>query len=281
MTNTINITKSNGAVEPFDVEKLINSLNKVNASAEAIDDITEQIQAEMHDGMTTTEIYRRAFELLHKHSMPVAVKYSIRRALLELGPDGFPFERFVARIFKMWGYESVTDQTVMGACVDHEIDVVAWKDDDLAMVEAKYHNEALLKSDLKVALYVKARFDDIAPNSFDYGGKKRKLTERWLMTNTKFTEKAIKYGECNGLKLVGWNYPARGNLHQLIEQNGLHPITCIVNLTHDQKKMLISRNILVCVDLVGNPRLLSEIGLKSDLAEKVLTEAQLVIEQAK
>lgn len=281
MNHIVNITKSDGTKELFEEEKLVNSLKRVGAAPDIIQDVVDEVEREIREGMTTADIYRRAFVLLHKHSMPTAVKYSVRRAMLELGPDGFPFEKFVARIFKMWGYESATDQTVMGSCVDHEIDVVAWKGDALAMVEAKYHNEFGMKSDLKVALYVKARFDDLAGAEFDYGGVKRRLTERWLATNTKFTDKAIMYGECYGLKLLGWNYPVHGNLHEIIEQNGLHPISCLTSLTREQKKDLVGRNALVCIDLVGNPAILNEIGVKGPAAEKVLTEAQIIIEQAK
>jgi hypothetical protein len=92
---------------------------------------------------------------------------------------------------------------------------------------------------------------------------------------------AIKYGECKGLKLIGWNYPEKGNLHQIIEQNGLHPITCLGSLSHQEKRDLIGRGILVCIDLIGKPGVLHDIGIKDEGAEKVLTEAQLVVEQAK
>ena len=281
MNHIINITKSDGTKEIFEEEKLISSLKRVGAHPEAIDDVVDEVEREMHEGMTTADIYRRAFILLRKHSMPMAVKYSVRRAMMELGPDGFPFERFMARIFQMWGYQTLTDQTVLGKCVDHEVDVVAWKGDSLAMVEAKYHNEIGMKSDLKVILYVKARYDDLSLTDFDYGGVKRKLTERWIATNTKFTDKAVKYGECNGIKLLGWNYPANGNLQQIIQENGLHPITCITALSHQQKKDLVGRNVLVCIDIVGKPGVLKDIGVVGEAAERVLTEAQIIIEQAK
>jgi hypothetical protein len=281
MNHLITITKSDGTKQLFEEEKLVSSLKRVGASGEIIDDVVEEIGREIHDGMSTSEIYRRAFDLLRKHSTKVAAKYSVRRAMVELGPDGFPFEKFVARLFKMWGYESVTDQVVLGKCVDHEVDVVAWKADELAMVEAKYHNEFGLKSDLKVSLYVKARYDDISENEFDYGGKKRKLTERWLITNTKFTDKAIQYSECNKMKLLGWNYPEKGNLHDLISDNSLHPIACLSTLTRDQKRELAGLNVMICLDLVGNPSALKEIGIKPEDHEKILTEAQIVIEQAK
>jgi hypothetical protein len=281
MNHIVTVTKSDGTKELFEEEKLITSLKRVHATPLAIDEVVDEVEREMRDGMTTSDIYSRAFFLLRKHSMPSAVKYSIRRAMMELGPDGFPFEKFVARIFTMWGYESITDQNLLGTCVDHEMDVVAWKGNSLAMVEAKYHNEFGMKSDVKVALYVKARFDDLAEQVFNYGGVNRKLSERWLFTNTKFTEKAIKYGECSRLKLIGWNYPAKDNLHDIIEQNGLHPISCLTSLDHQQKKDLAGRNVLVCIDIVAHPEILNEIGVRGEQAEKVLTEAQIIIEQAK
>lgn len=278
MNHLINITKSDGTKQLFEEEKLINSLKHAGASDEAIDEIIDQVESGMKEGITTNEIYGYAFSLLRKHSVHVATKYSVRRALAELGPDGFPFEKFVSRIFHAWGYETLTDQQIIGACIVHEMDVVAWKANTLAMVEAKFHNEFGLKSDVKVALYVKARFDDIAQNEFDFGGVKRKLTERWLFTNTKFTDQAVKYGVCNNLNMIGWNYPMSGNLHTIIEQYKLHPITCVTSLSHQQKRDLVGRNIITCADLIKRTDLLKEIGIRSDEeAGRVLNEAKLII----
>lgn len=278
MNHLIQVTKSDGTKQLFEEEKLINSLTRSGASEQAIDDIVEQVEQHIKEGMTTKEIYNFAFSLLKKHSVRIAVKYSVRRALAELGPDGFPFEKFVARVFHAWGYETLTDQHVMGVCIEHEMDVVAWKGDTLAMVEAKFHNEFGLKSDVKVALYVKARFDDIQGNTFDYGGVKRKLTERWIFTNTKFTDQAIEYAICNKLKLVGWNYPTSGSLHSIIEEHKLHPVTCITALSHQQKMDLIGRNILTCSDIVKRKEILKEIGIRDENeVNKIVTEAQVVM----
>ncbi len=281
MNQPVFITKADGTREAFVEEKLVNSLRHVGAAPAAIDQITDEIEREMHEGMTTSDIYGRAFALLRQHHAPTAIKYSIRRAMLELGPDGFPFEKFVARIFNAWGYEAVTDQIVKGHCVEHEMDVVAWKGDELAMCEAKYHNEFGMKSDLKVALYVKARFDDLSEGDFSYGGKKRKLTGRFLFTNTKFTDKAIQYAECQSFTLIGWNFPPQGNLHDIIEQNGLQPVTCLSLLSHQEKRDAIGRGSLSCADIVGRPAVLAELGAKPERAERILAEAQLIIEQAK
>lgn len=278
MNHLIYITKSDGTKQLFEEEKLINSLRRSGASDEAIEEVIEQVEVEMKDGMNTNQIYSRAFALLRKHSVRTAVTYSVRRALAELGPEGFPFEKFVARIFHAWGYETLTDQHIMGSCIEHEMDVVAWKGKTLAMVEAKFHHEFGLKSDVKVALYVKARFDDIAGNIFDFGGIKRPLNERWLFTNTKFTEQAIKYGACTKVKLIGWNYPSSGNLHTIIDDYKLHPVTCITSLSYQQKKDLVGRNIITCADLIKRPEILKEIGVRvEEEVAKIIHEAKVII----
>jgi len=277
MNHVITITKSDGTRQLFEEEKLRTSLARVGAPAEAVDEIVEEVEKTMRDGMSTDEIYRRAFVLLKKHSSHVAVKYSIRRALMELGPDGFPFEKFVSRVFQSWGYTTITDQTLLGRCISHEVDVVAWNKEKLVMVEAKFHNEFGLRSDSKVALYIQARREDLAETMFDYGGIKRKFSEFWLVTNTKFTDQAITYGECNGLKMLGWNYPTHENLHEIIEKNSLHPITCLTTLNHQQKKDLVGRNVITCLDLIRQPAILDQIGVRGESAEKAINEARLII----
>ncbi len=276
MNHLITITKADGKKELFEEQKLIDSLRNAGGSEEIIDDILGHIGKEIYDGMPTSEIYSRAFKLLRSHSMPMAIKYSLRRALSDLGPDGFPFEKYVAKIFQAWGYETLTDQTVLGVCVAHEVDVVAWNKDRLMMVEAKFHNELDLKSDLKVILYIKARFDDLRGNMFKYGGIVRKLDEGWLITNTKFTDQAIRYGECNGVKMLGWNYPAKGNLQDIIEELRLHPFTCLTNISNVNKKALLKKGVVLCTDIYNNPKVLEEIGMKEPNIEEVMNEIRIV-----
>lgn len=214
-----NIIKANGAIEAFEPTKLRESLLRAKASDDAISSVMAHIIKELKDDMTTQEIYEHAFKYLEEYQKPVAERYSLRRALMELGPSGFPFEDLVAEILKAKGFEVLTRQIVLGGCVPHEMDVVAWNKKKLIMVEAKFHNESGTKSDLKVALYVKARMDDLKNNVFNYGGGDRKITESWLVTNTKFSSTAIHYGVCQNLVMIGWNYPEKGNLQDLIEEN--------------------------------------------------------------
>jgi hypothetical protein len=280
MNHLVRITKSDGTTQLFEEEKLSNSLKRVGAMPEVIDDIVDEVEKEMWEGMPTADIYHRAFELLKRHSAPVAARYSIRRAMFELGPDGFPFEKFVGRVFKLWGYDFITDQTLLGTCVEHEVDVVAWKEHDLAMAEVKFHNDFGLKSDLKVALYVKSRFDDLADTDFEYGGLKRKLTDRYLFTNTKFTEAAIQYGTCKGLNMISWNCPHDKSLHKIIEENGLFPVTCLTSISHQQKKDLIGLGAMVCTDISANPGVLKAVGIHPEAIKVVMSEVDMVAKLA-
>lgn len=276
MNTPIYIIKANGEREEFNPQKFSESLARSKASPEILTQIAKQIEAELKDGMTTKEIYTRAFELLKKHEKPAAVRYSLRKAILDLGPTGFPFEQFVAEIFRAKGFETTTEFTAQGDCAEHEIDVVAWNEKKLIFVEAKFHNELGMKSDLKVALYVKARWDDLLSKEFDQFGKNRKLDEGWLITNTKFSESAVKYAECRQMKLVGWNYPIKGNLQDLIEEGHLHPITCLESITPSDEKLLMASGIILCKQALENPDVVAQCGITKHKAAEMMAEIKLI-----
>lgn len=274
MHEQIYVLKADGTKEPFNEKKLEISLKKAGASTKATRDIINHVYGHLKQDITTHNIYKHAFELLHKEERPIAIKYSLKKAISELGPSGFPFEDFVAEIFRQKGFEAETGRIVKGFCVEHEIDVVAWNEKELIMVEAKFHNEGGTKSDLKVILYVKARFDDLRKMKFNYG-RERELDEAWLVTNTKFTSTAIEYGSCQGgIRMIGWNYPPIGNLHDLILESKLHPLTCLVSLNGREKKVLLDQGIVLCKTLIENPDLLKALGLSDDSAKKVVEEIE-------
>ena len=100
------IIKATGEREEFNPQKLEDSLRRAGADQVTIDNIVEQIKKELKDNATTKDIYRHAFELLGREDggKKYAARYSLRRAVMELGPTGFPFEQFVAEIFRAKGF---------------------------------------------------------------------------------------------------------------------------------------------------------------------------------
>ncbi len=262
------IVKRSGEREPFSEAKLRRSLEKSLASPAMIDDILQHIRTELKEGMATSEIYTHAFALLKKYHPPTAARYSLKQAIMDLGPEGHFFERFVGELVKSNGFDVEVGKVVEGFCVAHEVDVIGEKNDYHIMVECKFHNSLGIKSDVKVALYVQARFEDIERKWKTQPGHGQKFHQAWLVTNTKLTSDAIRYAACMGMKTIGWSHSEKDSLQSLTEQYGLHPLTCLTSINNFQKRQLLNQGALLCRDLIGKTDLLINAGvMKVDMPE--------------
>jgi hypothetical protein len=270
----INVTKYSGEAESYDVNKLRQSLLRSNAKPRVVDEIVRQIEGSIYEGISTSEIYKMAFKLLRKGSRHTAARYKLKKAIMELGPTGFPFEKFVGKILDYLGYTTRLGVVVKGHCVSHEIDVIAEKADRHFMVECKFHADQSRNCNVKIPLYIQSRFLDVEKVWQERPGHETKFHQGWIVTNTRFTGDAIKYGECMGLSLVGWNYPAKGSLKELLDSSGLHPLTCLTTLTRAEKEKLLNKGKVLCKELCEDPRMLTEIGIRDPRRSRILGEAQ-------
>src|ERR1700690_271368 len=264
------ITKADGEREPFDPAKLEHSLALAGASSTLRARVLAHVLQELHPGMMTEEIYRRAFDMLRREEKtPVAARYSIKRAVFALGPSGFPFEQFLAEVLRAHGWHARSEITLMGRCVWHEVDVLAEKNGKRIGIEAKFHNDPGGKTDIKDALYVYARYEDLkkAPELSS------RVDEGWLVTNTRFTKNAIRYAHCSNLTLLGWDYPASHGLLALIEEGRVHPLTCLTTLSDGEKRRLLDKKIVLCKH-VQTAHILEEYGVKPAHIPQVLEEAK-------
>jgi len=254
------IVKGDGTREAFDIHKLEKSLARSGASSHVVSSVASRVATQVKEGMTTSAIYRSAFKALHKEERTLAARYSMRRALLDMGPTGFPFEDYFAELFRAKGYDAKVRQIVTGRCTKHEVDAVLKKEGKTIGAELKFHNAPGFKTDLKTALYVRARFWDI-----EYGAKDRnepcEIQEAWLVTNTKFTNHAIEYAECSGIMLLGWSYPRAGNLSDVIQETGLYPITVLTTISKKEEAQLLAHQVTLCRDLAKNPDVLLKAGI--------------------
>lgn len=135
------IVKASGERELFSDKKLRDSLEKSGAPTTLIEKIISHIIKELKDGTKTADIYRHAFSILRKSHHVSAARYSLKEAIMELGPSGHPFERFVGELLKTQGFLAEVSKVVPGFCVTHEIDVIGEKDNRHIMVECKFHNQ--------------------------------------------------------------------------------------------------------------------------------------------
>ena len=274
MKNPINIVKYSGDVVPFDVNKLINSIRRAQASEELIQQIVEQVEDQIYDGITTKKIYQMAFKILKGKSRVSASKYKLKKALMELGPSGFPFEKLVGKLLEYEGFATKVGVIVQGKCVQHEIDVIAKKDDTHYMIECKYHSDQGRFCNVKIPLYIHSRFLDVEKQWERQKGHEDKLHRGGVFTNTRFTTDAVQYGKCVGLLLTSWDYPMGNGLKDRIDKLGLHPLTALTTLTKAEKTKLLDTGIVLCKELHEKPVILKQIGIDKKRHKKILEDSE-------
>lgn len=269
----IRIIKASGEQAIFDVEKLIASLKKAGASKELAAHIAADIEGALFDGMTTKEIYKKAFSKLRKHSRPTAARYKLKKAIMELGETGYPFEKFVAALLSSEGYETKVGVIVKGKCINHEIDVIAKNKVHHYMCECKFHNQQGRICNIKIPLYIQSRFKDVEQIWITKKGHEQKFHQGWIFTNTRFSKDAEQYGKCVGLQLVSWDYPKNNGIKDRVDRTGVHPVTCLTTLTSREKKALIEMGKILCRDIVEAPDLLKKNGISANRRAKILNES--------
>ncbi|WP_452600721.1 ATP cone domain-containing protein [Pontimicrobium sp. MEBiC06410] len=274
MGNSINIIKHSGDVVPFNVDKLKNSLRRAQTSEEIIQEIITQIEPTIYEGITTKKIYQMAFKMLKDKSRVSASKYKLKKALMELGPSGFPFEKLVGKLLAHEGFETKVGVIVHGNCVQHEVDVIAQKDNSHYMIECKYHSDQGRFCNVKIPLYIHSRFLDIEKKWKYQKGHEAKFHQGGVYTNTRFTTDAIQYGKCVGLLMTSWDYPLGKGLKNRIDLSGLHPLTALTTITKQEKTMLLETGIVLCKELYETPSLLNKIGIEKSRHKKILEDSE-------
>jgi Holliday junction resolvase-like predicted endonuclease len=272
------LIKASGQSQLYSRTKLCNSLLRIGVSRDVVQSICQAVEKELRPGMGTKQLFQRTSRYLLEENPVFAAKYSLKQAMMRLGPEGFPFEQYVEAILREYGYTTWRNQIMKGLCVSHEIDVVAQKGDRHYLLEIKYHNIGGIKTDVQVVMYMYARLLDITEVE-EEKEKFRATHEAWLVTNTKFTKTAIRYAQCQGITMTGWRYPKGASLEHLIAQKALYPVTVLPSLGDVAKELLLSRGILLARDLVSfSPLTLQKrFGLQGRMATRLIREAKSLI----
>lgn len=272
------ISKAHGEREPFSEEKLQSSSLRAGAAPELAQEVTKRVTSRARAGMSSSSIYEQVLKTLRKEDPPAAARYSLKRAIMELGPTGFPFERYVAALLGEYGYRTTVGQITRGRCITHEVDVIAEQGTERAMVECKFHNHTGTRSDVKVALYVYARFLDVANVWRSESEAADMRFSPWLVTNTKITEDAAQYGQCAGLRISAWRYPREGSLERLVESKKLYPLTVLQALNRASWVALSRHGFVLARDLAGKDvkQIARVAGLKPGLVKRLQEEAALL-----
>lgn len=266
----VNVIKADGTQEPYDRKKVLSSLLRAGYTQSQAEDVLAKTEARLYDNIQTWEIYEDIRNTLKEEKSPFAkTRYGLKQAIMMLGPTGYPFEDFIAKVLEAEGYQTQVRQMLTGKCVIHEIDVVAEKDGRKLMVEAKFHNNPGARSDLHVAMYTKARFDDIRT--------KNNIEHCMLITNTKLSTDAITYANCENYQVVGWNHPEDQSLRVVIEKHRLYPVTMLTSVSHAQKIRMLTDHIVLCKDLLENKKFIDTLNLSTSEKQNLINELNFLV----
>tara|TARA_R110002051_G_scaffold88864_3_gene156668 strand:+ start:4529 stop:5356 length:828 start_codon:yes stop_codon:yes gene_type:complete len=270
------IVKSSGERVKFSMSKLRNSLKRSGADDKLVNLIVDSVRDELYQGITTKEIYNRAFAILKKKQSIIASKYKLKKAIYEFGPTGYPFEKFVSAILEYSGYKTEVGKVMTGICVKHEIDVLAKKNGNITIIECKFHSEEGRNCNVKVPLYIHSRYLDVKKHWDTNENSDLVFDVGWVATNTRFTEDASLYGKCAGLYLLSWDYPKDNGLKDRIDRLGLYPVTVSTLLSAREKQFLLSRDVVLCQQLLHDKFFLDHLGISESRKVRIMKEIELL-----
>jgi len=220
----------------------------MGANREIADEISGKIESEIYDGVSTEEILDRIFELLQEHRPVIKHLLDLRKglSLMSSKPE---FELFVRVLLSENGYEVTPNRILRGKCVEHEVDGIARKDGVTYFVEAKHHSNYHTSTGLDESRIARAVLEDVL-EGFEVGLNDWEIERAMIVTNTKFSEHAKRYGKCRNIVQIGWSSPPYDGLQEMIEEKKLYPITCLKRLRKQTKEKLTSAGIVSLRQLI-------------------------------
>ena len=262
------IQKSSGEFQRFSPKKIYHSVLDAGGSKKLANNAVKEIKRLLHERISTEEILKILLNFLKKEP-GVSQRYDLKRAIMSLGPTGFPFEQYFAKLLNYYGYKTRLNSKLKGKKIIQEVDIIAMKNKKF-MIEAKYHNEIGIITRLHPAMYTYARFLDLKKYNFD---------QPWLVTNTKCSRDAVEYSKGVNLKITSWNYPKKESLKKMISNEGLYPITILKSLSPKLKEKLYEEKMVTLKDLekYSPEALRKKFQLKEKEASNLLKEINEIL----
>lgn len=276
--NYMQIIKGNGEKVRFHPEKIAETLKRIGAQPDLITHVVQKVKSQVKEDMTTKEVYSIVRTELHKENRCIAHRYNLRRGLLRLGPAGFKFEKYVAAILEAYQYKTeIPDKEISGLCVKHEIDVVAKQEGKIVMIEAKFRNRFEDTVTLKDAMATWARYLDLVDGA--KAGKCEHFNEVWVVTNGRFSDRAMQYGVCKGMHMVGWSN-TNESLARMVDHAALYPITVLDKLRQWEMEKLASKNYMLCSQIAeSKPNFISaKTGIPVDRMKSIIDTCKEIVQ---
>jgi len=242
------VTKADGRKQPFDKSKIIRTCLRMHATEQQAREVANKIETKIYDAIPTKKVLQLIFTFLKEYKPEVAHRIDLREAISLLRPKP-DFEIFVMLLLKEFGYAITGAQLMKGKCVEHEIDAVALKDEEVIYVEVKHHFMHHTYTGLSVFLESQSVLEDLM-EGYKKGSNRINFNRALVVCNTKFSDHALQYASCRGIDYLGWNAPVDNGLEQMIEEKKFYPITLLRSLDKGIEEKLGNSGIVLLKQLV-------------------------------
>ncbi len=268
------MTKADGTRQLFDREKVVRTCLRVGASRRIAEEVAGRVEDRLYDGIPTRKILQLAFRLLRKYKPAIRHILDLRRGLSLMGSKP-EFESFVQVLLARNGFEVAPNRIITGRCVEHEVDAIAKKDDVTYFVEAKHHVSYHTPTGLDESRIARAILEDVT-EGLELGRSSLRIDRAMIVTNTRYSEHAMRYGECRNILQIGWRSPANLSLQNLIEEKNLYPLSCLRGLKNESRTKLVNSGVVLIEQLFEEN--LSSLARRTGIQKETLKQ---IIEKAK
>ena len=268
------VRKADGRLEPFDRSKVFRTAIYLGLERADAEKLADEVSERVRDGMPTSEILVMIHELAREIRPELKHMRDLREAISRMRPKP-DFEEYVRLVLRAAGYSVEPGRVLEGRCVSHEIDGVAFKDDEVFAVEVKHHVNYHTYTGLDVVLQLWAALTDLV-EGYRLGLHGYDFSSAILACNTKISAHAERYARCKGIKYMGWKYPRAFALSDIVSSHKLYPLTIIRVLSSDQIARLGDSGIVAVNQLkeLRKEELMEITGLDEQRAEHVLKLAE-------
>jgi hypothetical protein len=268
------VTKADGTRQLFDREKVVKTCLRMGADRKIADEIVGKVEDRLYDGISTSKILQLTFRLLRKYTPEIRHVLDLRRglSLMDSKPE---FETFVQVLLAHNGFEVTPNRLVTGRCVTHEVDAIARKDGVTYFVEAKHHVNYHTPTGLDESRIARAVLEDVT-EGFERGRSSLKIDRAMIVTNTRYSEHAKRYGKCRNILQIGWSSPTDLSLQNMIEEKNLYPLSCLRGLKSETKMKLVNSGIVLMKQLFEEKpsTLARKTGVQTETLNQIIEKAK-------
>ena len=266
--------KADGSKQLFNREKVVQTCLSMGANTYVANKVAARVERRLYEGIPTRTILQLIFRFMRGYKPTIRHLFDLRKGISLMDPKP-EFETFIQVLLDHSGFDVTPNQILRGKCVEHEVDAIAKKDGVTYFVEVKHHFSYHALTGLDESRIAQAVLEDVT-EGFILGMTDLKIDRAMIVTNTKYSDHAIKYGTCKNILQIGWSSPQYLGLKDMIEKGNLYPLSCLRDLNTETRRKLVNAGIVLIKQLLDQDKaaIAAKTGLTKELILEITEKAQ-------